>query len=156
MILINLVYMMTLLVLLALGLLMVGTTFITTQKTTGQFYQPAFHGQPPKNVSVTIDPSVFDTLDYIDANGYLIPGTPLQADLTAADGPGDTAKYIIPYATKIAMSNSTTDLTAATNNTIAGATGGDVDRKAVENNLGRVLTADEVAAIEATGRFILV
>ena len=147
---------MTPLFFLGLGLaLLLGTTFITTKTTTGSFYRAAFTA-PTTNVSVTIDPSSFDTLDYVDTDGYLKPGTPLQADGTPADGVADVAKYIVPYAVKIAASNATADLNAASNNTIAGATAGDVDRAVVEANLGRVLTANEIAAIESTGRFILV
>lgn len=139
-----------------IGLLLFGTTMITVKQPAGSYYQNVFHGNPPSgNTTVVIDPSDFDGLDYVDADGHLRPGTPLLKDGTPSDGVGEPTIFVVPYAVHIAKSNATADLTAATDNTIGVATKGDLLQAAIEANLGRVLTADEIANIGSSGRFLL-
>lgn len=133
-----------------------GTTMITVKQPAGSYYQNVFHAGPPSgNTTLVIDPSDFDGLDFVDADGFLRPGTPLLKDGTPSDGVGEPTIFVVPYAVQIAKSNATADLTAATNNSIAVATKGDLLQAAIEANLERVLTADEIANIESTGRFLL-
>lgn len=140
-----------------IGVLCFGTTIINVTTPASDFYTNAFYGKPPGGIiSLTIDPDVLDGTDFVDSDGYIRPGTPFQKDGTLADGAAQPAAYVVPYAVKIAKSNATADLTAATNNSIGVATGGNISKSAVEANIGRVLTADEIANIESTGRFLLV
>ncbi len=144
------------LIVLVLGLLLLfGYTHITTTGTTRLAYRTPFNGQAPHVNHLTIDPVDFDGVDWCDENGYLIPGTPLQADATPATGNGEDAAFIVPYPVKIATGNTTAILTAAADQQIGVATRGDLLQATIEANIGRVLTADELANIAATGRFVI-
>lgn len=144
-------------ILLALGLLfVVGYSHITTSGTTKVALKTPFWGEAPRTVHLTVDPVDFDDSDWVTDDGYLIPGCPLQADGTLATGEDEPAKFIVPYPTKIAADNTTAVLTAAPDQMIGVATRGDLSQAIIEANVARVLTADEIANIEASGRFVFV
>lgn len=138
----------------ALALLM--GTIRQVNTTGGDLYRPAFNS-PPETIALRITPSDFSGSDFVDDEGYLIPGLGIAADGTiAGDAVDETAEYVVPYAVQVAESNAAADLTAAPDGDIAVATRGDVVLEYVEDNVGRVLTANEKAAINSTGRFVIV
>lgn len=92
------------------------------------------------------------TANEVDANGYLKPGVPLLrsgALVTAGAVYGVTLEPI-----KVAASNSSTDRTAAGSPEVAVGLIGTVNRAIMESNLGRVLTAAEIAGFSAAGSLI--
>lgn len=136
--------------------LMLGTIRAGASVEGGTVYRPAFKTLGD-NVEVRVDPSSFKGSDWIDADGVVKPGCPLKADGTIAGGaPGEVAASVVPYAVGVAEGSTDALLDAAPNGDIATRTRGDVVRFDVEGNLGRVLTPDEVSAIESTGRFVLI
>lgn len=144
----------------ALSLLLIVFALATIRQrevhAAGDLYLPAFHDMVG-TIPLRITPSDFDGSDWVDDEGYLLPGTPLASDGTiAGDAADETAAFVVPYAVGIADSGASADLTAAPDGDIAVATRGDVVQEHLESNLGRDLTANEVSAIESTGRFVLV
>jgi hypothetical protein len=133
---------------------------IRTLSAGGAGYgDPFVHG--PQNVEqMTIDLS---TLTYsagageVDADGYIKPGTPVQAPNSAA--PGALVSGASQYAGVIVEAvyvgadpiDADADLDALTDIQAAVARGGLVNRDIIEDNLGRALSANEVAALEAGG-----
>ena len=133
-----------------------GTIRQGMSKDGGTLYRPAFHA-PQDAVPTRIDPSSFKGSDWVDADGVLKPGTPLKADGTlAGDAVDETAERVLPFAVGIAEGSTDALLDAAPNGDVAANTRGDIVRSHVEGNLGRVLTANELAAFAASGRFVLV
>ena len=86
----------------------------------------------------------------VDTNGYLKPGLPLAKDgnLITAAVPvyGVTLESI-----KVASGNTDAILDAATDPFITVGTVGVVNRDICEDNLGRALTADEIAGFDVAG-----
>jgi hypothetical protein len=77
-----------------------------------------------------------------DANGYLPPGLPLKADGSPVSGAGQTAAYVVgPEAVKMGAADHFANVIL----------NGFLVRDAIEDNLGRVLSADELAALTAGG-----
>ena len=144
------------LILALLPIALLGTMRQVQDFTGGSLYRPVFEGMP-HGIPQRITPSDFDGTDWVDADGYLKPGTPLKADGTPAGSVVDeTAESVIPYSTQIAESGSTEDLAAAPDGDIAVSKRGEIVQDYVEGNLGRALTANEKAAINASGRFTLI
>ena len=82
----------------------------------------------------------------VDADGYIPPGLPLQASGAPVDAVDQTAKYVVgPEAVKEG------DADHFGNALLDGA----LNQDAIEDNLGRALTANEIAAL-ASGGFKLV
>lgn len=77
-----------------------------------------------------------------DADGMIPPGLPLQASGAPVSGAGQTVTDVVgPGAVRLGAANHF-------GNTIKA---GHLVRNAVEDNLGRVLTADELSALAAGG-----
>jgi hypothetical protein len=144
------------LLLLTAGLsLMLGTIRAGATSAEGTFYRQAFHS-PETGVPVRIDPSSFKGTDWVDMSGVLKPGTPLLANGALAGTAADTeAKYVVPFAVGIAEGNTDALLDAAPNGDVAAYTRGDVVQEHVEIALGRDLSANELTAFNASGRFTL-
>ena len=133
-----------------LGMMRVGSTV-----PGGTFYRPAFETLGD-DTPIRIDPSSFKGSDWVDADGVLKPGAPLKKDGTlAGSAPGQTAERVVPYPVGIAEGNTDALLDAAPNGDVAARSRGDLMRGDIEAGLGRVLTADEVSAIEKSGRFVI-
>lgn len=78
-----------------------------------------------------------------DAQGYFMPGTPLQADGTAISAGSQVAKFVVgPEAVRKAATGATQG-----NTFLDGA----ISQDMIEDNLGRVLNANEIAALAAGG-----
>lgn len=81
-----------------------------------------------------------------DADGYIPPGLPLQASGAPVSGVSQTAKYVVgPEAVKEGAADHFGNVLLD----------GPLNQDAIEDNLGRVLTADELSAL-AAGGFTLV
>lgn len=100
--------------------------------------------------TLRVTPSDFTSAE-VDANGYLKPGVPLQGSGELVDDTDQVIKGVVLEAVKIAASNSATDLSAAPAVDVAVLCIGTVNRKLIEDNLGRTLTANELSAFEAAG-----
>lgn len=117
----------------------------------GSRYGFPFLGNIDERLSERLDVSSLFNTGLVDANGYLIPGSPLRLvaqELVPVSGASQKVRGLTFEAVKVAKSNSETDLNNADDVDVVVAVIGTVDRAIVENNLGRVLSANEVSAIE--------
>lgn len=132
---------------------------ITSSKTAGKArYSFPIIGGISERLQITLDVSALDGTGLVDANGVLKPGGPLRRAtkvLTPVSGITQVVLGVTFEEVKVAKSNSTADLTAATDIPVVVAVSATIDRAIVENNLGRVLSADEVSAINANDRLSL-
>lgn len=91
------------------------------------------------------------TVDTVDAQGFLKAGTPLTR---AGVLPGVAPAFVygsVPEAIKVADGNSAPQLAAAVIQTIGVTLDATVNRAALEDTLGRALSADELAAYDRAG-----
>lgn len=87
----------------------------------------------------------------VDGNGWIKPGVIFdKAGILVGAAPAFNYGIIIE-ATKVAKSNSGTDLTAAGVQRVVVLRFGLVNGDIIEDNLGRVLTANELAGFERAG-----
>jgi hypothetical protein len=110
-----------------------------------------FIGPVQRTVAIAVPLSGLTSAE-VDANGYIKPGVPLLrtgALVTAGAVWGVTVE-----ATKVANSNSGADLAAGGSPEVAVAVDGAVNRAIMEDNLGRVLTAAEIAGFALAGSTI--
>ncbi len=126
-----------------------------TSKPGGSFYRSIWYGAVPVPLPLRIDPSNFKGSSFVDADGYLKAGTPLQANLQPIFDAGQTVKYLVPNVTKIAEGNTDAQLDASPNQDVGLVTEGTVIQSNIEWNVGRVLNANELAAIAANNKFVL-
>lgn len=113
------------------------------------FVGPVNHTAPlPVNIAAL-------TTAEVDADGYIKPGLPLAADGTTV-GAAERVYGIVIEPIKVAESNASADLTAAGTVTLTVATMGQVNRDVIESNLGRVLTANELAGFNLGGCHIAI
>lgn len=123
---------------------------ISVSKTVGRIsYMNIFIGPLNHTTHVKLDVSTL-TANEVDPQGYVKPGTMLKVDGTLVSGASQAIFGVVPEATKIRMDNA--NLGADTSDPlIAVATIAQVSRGVVEANLGRALSANELAAIPASG-----
>lgn len=120
-----------------------------SEETGGQNYMNPFVGPVEYTHPVLVDLSDLST-DEVDDDGVLKPGVPLKEDGTLADGTaGEHIFGCVAEATSVADDNA--NLATDPDVEVAVATIGQVNRDALEDNLGRALTANEVAAFGAAG-----
>lgn len=112
-----------------------------------------FLGPMNHTLTVRLDASVL-TANELDANGYIVPGTPLKADGTLVSGTGQLIRGVVIEPIKVADGNAAADIAAGVDQDIAIGVIGIVQRDIVEDNLGRVLSADEIAAFAAAGSLL--
>lgn len=113
-------------------------------QAAGYGYQDPFTSKADHTAIVKIDVTGLDT-DLVDSGGFLKPGALFNKD-GGIIGVGDVVYGVVPEAIKVADSNSVTDLDAGlAAHPVAVVTIGQVNRDALEYNLGRALTADEIA-----------
>jgi hypothetical protein len=135
---------------------------ISVTETTGaDVYANVFIGPVDHPVHAKIDVSAL-LIDgaqgsQVDAKGYLKPGTPFKlvagVAVPLAGTAGEYVYGVVIEATKIVPENPTNaSLSAVTSDPfVALATHGLINRDILEDNLGRVLHANEVAAFAAAG-----
>ena len=124
--------------------------------TTG--YGHPFTGAVLGLQQVVVDISELTTAE-VDADGFLKPGVPFKKDGTLADGTSGEFIYAVnPEPISIAHATiPPTDVSLAADTRtypIGMATIGEINRDIVEDNLGRALTASELAAFNAAGSMI--
>ena len=134
----------------------------TVRRAASTGYGSPFVDGPRDVEQITVDMSTLTYADgsggEVDADGYIIPGTPLQAANSAAPGAlvSSTGQYVgvvieavkVPGLTTVAADAT---VQAATDFQVAVARGGLLNRDMVEDNLGRALSANELAALELSG-----
>lgn len=127
--------------------------------TGGQTYVTPFVGPIDHTGPIRLDVSSLDGTDFVDEFGFIIPGTPLTAagvPASAAAGAGTAAVGCVPEAIRVAPSGASADLAAAADFDIAVAHICQINRDALEDNIGRALTADEVTNLTSLGRIVLI
>lgn len=115
----------------------------------GTSYAPIIVGDPDGMTHIKLDVSTLTT-DEVDANGNLKPGVLLQANGALVTAAGQSGYGVTIEASKILTGN-TALATDTSDPVIAVCTNGLVNRDIVEDNLGRALSANEVAAYAAGG-----
>lgn len=123
---------------------------IEQTRTGGQAYGNPFVGPINHTAPVRLDVSGMDNT-VVDARGFLKPGVLLRRNGTlvgAVAGAAEAAYGANVEAVKVAASNSAPDLAAAVDIDIAVATVCQINRAILEDNLGRALTAGELASTD--------
>lgn len=130
---------------------------LTTKVTAvaGATVESPFVGPVDLTDTVRLDVSVL-TDDEIDENGYVKPGVPLQKDGTLVDAVSLVVYGIVIEPVKVADGNAAGDISGATDIDVAVATHCQVNRAIIEDNLGRVLSVDELSAFGATDAINLI
>lgn len=133
---------------------------LSITRTTGDdnYVDPFVQGGGDGHVTnVKLDVSALDNT-LVDANGYLKPGAILRADGTPISGAAQVALGVNRWPVKVANSNSGGDLAAAADFHIPVVTHGILSSAKTAANLGRALSANELAAlaIAAAGANIIV
>lgn len=130
---------------------------LSVRKTTGTTgYGHPIVGDAGPLLQVVVDISEL-TIAEVDADGYLKPGVMFKSDGTQPDGSG-FLYAVNPEPIKIVDYVPTDVLLAADTATIpvGTVTSGVLNRDIIEDNLGRAMTANEIAAVTAAGsRFTL-
>ena len=120
-----------------------------TKTPGGPAYAAVIVGAVLGMTHIKLDVSTLTAAE-IDANGYSKPGIPLQKDGTLVSGAGQSVYGITIEASKFRVDN--TGLAAdVTDPIIAVCTSGLVNLDIVEDNLGRALSANELAAFTGGG-----
>lgn len=130
-----------------------------TVSAGGLQYGNIFVDGPRDVEQITVDLSVMTYADEsggeVDADGFLIPGTPLNkyGDLCAGSVTDEFVYGVVIEATYVGSSPiaADTDLDSLTDIQVAVARSGLVNRDIIEDNLGRALNANELAAFVAAG-----
>lgn len=91
------------------------------------------------------------TSDEIDEYGYLKPGVPFMKDGTTVGADPDYVYGVTIEAIKVADDNLAPTIAALANTWVSVATIGQVNKAAVEDMLGRALTANEIAGFTRAG-----
>ncbi len=112
-----------------------------------------FLGPMNHTLTVRLDVSGLTAAE-IDENGYVVPGTPLKVDGTLVSGTGQLVRGVVIEPIKVADGNAAGDISAGVDQDIAVGVIGIVQRDIVEDNLGRVLSVDEIAAFAAAGSLL--
>jgi hypothetical protein len=115
-----------------------------TVQAAGSGYQDPWTGKAEMPAKVDVDITALDD-DAVDSGGYLKPGFLFTVDGTPI-GTGDTVHGGVVGMQRVAASNSATDIAAAlTAHPVIVNTIGQLNRDALEYNLGRALNSDEEA-----------
>lgn len=121
---------------------------INRVKNSDLVYASPFRGKSDHFVQVKIDVSAL-TNTQVDANGYLKPGVVLTLAGLAPTAAGDKVG-VLTEPVKVHTNNTT--LADVTDDVSAGfGVIGVLNRDVMEDNMGRALTAAEVAALDGAG-----
>jgi hypothetical protein len=116
----------------------------------GEIYSSVLIGPIEYVVPILVDPSVFKSTSFVDTRGWLKPGTPLKVDGTVVSAGSQVIYGVVIEAQKIATSNSDAALDAVAPFMLPVVVVGVVNRDLLEDNLGRVVSADEISAFGAS------
>lgn len=130
-----------------------------TVSAGGTNYGYPFVDGPRDVEQITVDLSTMTYADNsggeVDYDGYLIPGTPLNqyGDLCAGSVTDEYVYGVVTAPVYVGSDpiDADTDLDSLTDIQVAVARAGLVNRDVVEDNLGRALSAAEIAAFAAAG-----
>lgn len=132
---------------------------ITSSKSNeGTRYGFPFIGGIEERLSERLDVSALYNTGLVDADGYLIPGAPLQLvnkELVPIDGADQTVRGVTMEVVKVAESNSQAHLDAANDFDVVIVTTGTIDRAIAEYNLGREYSANELTGLNNSKNLIL-
>jgi hypothetical protein len=130
---------------------------LTTKVTAaaGDSVESPFVGPVDHSDTVRLDVSVLSS-DEIDENGYMKPGVPLLQTGVLVSAPAQVIYGVVIEPVKVADGNAAGDISGATDIDVAVATICQVNRAIIEDNLGRVLSADELSAFGANDAIILI
>jgi hypothetical protein len=122
-----------------------------TNTAGGITHGDPFVGGAHDATNIKVDVSTLTT-DWVDAYGFVKPGCPLQIDGTlAGTGASQTAYCVVIGARKIPGTTTNVGIGTNTNDFILGAaTSALLNRDIIEDNIGRVLSANELAAFAAS------
>jgi hypothetical protein len=120
---------------------------ISVSRTTGKTaYHSALIGNY-ETLHVKVDVSALTNKE-IDAQGFLKPGVPLSLAGILLTGAAGEVPCVSIEPIKVAASNSNADIAAITNDPfVALAVNGVLNRDIMEDNLDRVLSVAEIAAL---------
>src|SRR5512139_743632 len=127
---------------------------VTSVATAGEVHPNPFVGPIDYTLAILIDISTMTDKE-VDAYGYLKPGVPVTASGDLLSTNTEVVYGCTAEAVKVAESNTTTAIAAATDIEIALVLIGVVNRDILEDSLGRALTADEIAGF-AVGKSHLI
>jgi hypothetical protein len=120
-----------------------------TKTAGGAPYGNPIVGQPLGMTQIKLDVSTLSTNE-VDANGYLKPGVPLKVNGALVSGTTQVIYGITVEAQKILTGNTTLG-SETFDPLVTVCTIGLVNFDVVEDNLGRALSANEIAAFAAAG-----
>lgn len=122
----------------------------------GKSWSNPFVGEMGPPAHLKLDVSTLTT-DEVDSRGYLKPGVPLKVNGALVSGAGQVVYGMTCEAQKIVADNPTnTTLGEDTSDPLVTVIiSGLVNLDVVEDNLGRALSANELAAIAAAGCHLL-
>lgn len=122
-----------------------------TTTSGGETYGHPFVGPVDHTAAIVVDVSGLGT-DEVDSKGYLKPGVPLKKAGVLADATAGEFIYgVVLEATKVADDNVAATLAAADDIEVVVGVIGAINQDMVEDNLGRALNANELAAFVAAG-----
>lgn len=124
-----------------------------TVLTAGSNYGRPFVGSVNHPAQIRVNVALLTSRE-VDAYGYLKPGVPLAKTGILVGAAPAYVYGVVPEPIKVAESNAGADLTAAGNVEVTVHTHGQVNRAIIEDNLGAVLTANEIAGFVAAGSHI--
>lgn len=120
-----------------------------TKTGGGDAYGSPFVNEPKDILHVKVDVSALTNAE-VDTDGYLKAGVPLTIDGLAIGASNTKRVGILQESIKIHTDN--TSLAGVTNDPFIGiAFTGAVNRDIIEDNLGRALTANEIAGLNGVG-----
>lgn len=131
------------------------TPLSITPTAGGEVHPSPFVGPIDHTTTVILDISTLDT-EEVDANGYVKPGVIVQANGDIITGVSQIAYGAIVEAVKVAADNQAATLAAAQDIPVAVAVGCLINRDIIEDSLGRALSANELAAIDAAGSHVAI
>lgn len=128
---------------------------VRTTHSEGDVYADVFIGPANHSVQILLDVDKF-TSAHVDSDGYLIPGCPVRENGTPVLLASQYVHGVVRERVRIGYDgttygNTNAILDAATDIEVAVFTAGQVSKAQMEDNLGRVLTQNEVDAFENSG-----
>ena len=128
---------------------------VRTTYAAGDVYADVFVGPANHSVQILLDVDKF-TSAHVDSDGFLIPGCPIRENGTPVLSASQYVFGVLRERVRVGYydgdyGNSDTILDSATDIEVAVFTAGQVDKGTMEDNLGRVLTQNEVDAFVDSG-----
>ena len=126
-----------------------------TTTAGGDVHPNPFIGPVNHTAPVLLDVSTLSS-DEVDANGYIKPGVLLQQNGDLISGASQIAYGAVVEAVKVADGNQAGDLSGASDVMIPVAIWCLINRDILEDSLGRVLSANELAAVDIAGSHVAI